>query len=63
MIKEKLSIEERMALGHLVELCKKVNLLVEDEGDSDWLITNGEPLDLESIEKEDWKLCLNALEY
>lgn len=23
MIKEKLSIEERMALGHLVELCKK----------------------------------------
>jgi len=63
MIKEKLSIEERMALGHLVELCKKVNLLVEDEGDSDWLITNGEPLDLESIEKEDWELCLNALEY
>lgn len=63
MIKEKLSIEERMALGHLVELCKRVNLLVEDEGDSDWLITNGEPLDLESIEKEDWELCLNALEY
>ena len=63
MIKEKLSIEERMALGHLVELCKKVNLLVEDEGDSDWLITNGEPLDLESIEKEDWELCINALEY
>lgn len=63
MIKEKLSIEERMALGHLVELCKRVNLLVEDDGDSDWLITNGEPLDLESIEKEDWELCLNALEY
>ena len=62
MIKEHLSIEERMALGYLVELCKKVNLLIEDEGDSDWLITNGEPLDLESYEKKDWDLCLKALE-
>ena len=51
-----------MALGYLVELCKRVHLLVEDDGDSDWLITNGEPLDLESIEKRDWELCLKALE-
>ena len=62
MIKEHLSFEERMALGYLVELCKRVHLLVEDDGDSDWLITNGEPLDLESIEKRDWELCLKALE-
>lgn len=62
MIKEHLSVEERLALGHLVELCKRVNLLVEDDGDSDWLITTGETLDLESIEKKDWELCLNALE-
>lgn len=62
MIKEHLSVEERLALGNLVELCKRVNLLVEDDGDSDWLITNGEPLNLESIEKKDWQLCLNALE-
>jgi hypothetical protein len=62
MIKEHLSIEERLALSHLVELCKRVNLLVEDEGNSDWLITNGEPLNLESIEKKDWDLCINALE-
>jgi len=62
MIKEHLSVEERLALGYLVELCKRVNLLVEDDGDSEWLITNGEPLDIESIEKSDWELCLNALE-
>ena len=62
MIKENLSIEERIALGYLVELCKRVNLLVEDDGDSEWLITNGKPLDLESIEKKDWELCLKALE-
>lgn len=62
MIKEHLSVEERLALGHLVELCKSVNLLVEDDGDPDWLITNGEPLNIESIEKKDWELCLNVLE-
>lgn len=61
MIKENLSIEERIALGNLVELCWRVNLLVEDDTDSDWLITNGEPLNLESIEKKDWDLCFNAL--
>lgn len=62
MIKEHLSVEERLALGYLVELCKSVNLLVESDCDSDWLITNGEPLDLESFEKKEWELCLNALE-
>ncbi len=62
MIKEHLSVEERLALGYLVELCKRVNLFVEDDGDSECLITNGEPLDLESIEKTVWELCLNALE-
>lgn len=62
MIKENLSIEERLALGCLVELCKSVNLLVEVEGDSDCLVTNGEPLNLESMDKKDWELCLKALE-
>lgn len=62
MIKENLSVEERLALGCLVKLCKSVNLFVEDEGDSDWLITNGEPLNLETIKKDDWDLCLKALE-
>ena len=62
MIKEHLSVDERLALGYLVDLCKRVNLLVEDEGDSDWLITNGEPLNLESFEKKDLELCLKAIE-
>lgn len=62
MIKENLSIKERFALGQLVKLCKHVNLLVEDEGDPDWLITNGNTLDLDVFEKEDWETCLKALE-
>lgn len=62
IIKEHLSFEERWAIGNLIELCKDVNLFVDDDEESDWLHTTGETLNLESIDKKDWELCLKALE-
>lgn len=62
MIKENLSMEERIALGNLVELCRDVALLVNNDYDETTLVTNFETLDFQVFDKKDWASCLKALE-
>lgn len=64
MIKERLSVDERIALSLLVELVRDANVLVQDNtfGSEDNMVTNGQPLDLHSFNKSDWELCLKALD-
>lgn len=59
MIKEQLSIDEKIALGRLVDLVKEIGLFVS-EGDESTLYTTGETLNLECFDKDDWELCLKA---
>ena len=66
MIKKNLSFEERWAISQLIELVRDANILVPDDSEfsSDGMLrTTGEVLDLYSIDKKDWELCLKAIEY
>lgn len=62
MIKKNLSVEERMALAELVEMCRDLHIFVDENEEDDCLCTTGEPLDLYCFFKKDWELCLNAME-
>ena len=65
MIKKNLSFEERWAISQLIELVRDANILVPDDSEfsSDGMLrTTGEVLDLYSIDKKDWELCLKAIE-
>lgn len=55
-------MEERIALGNLVELCRDVALLVNNDYDETTLVTNFETLDFQVFDKKDWASCLKALE-
>lgn len=63
MLRENLSIEERMAIESLIELVRDARVLIPDDniGSDDNMITTGETLDLYSFDKSDWNLCLNAI--
>lgn len=63
MLKENLSIDERIAIESLIELVRDARVLVQDNnfGSEDNMVTTGETLDLYSFDKSDWELCLNAI--
>lgn len=63
MLKENLSIDERIAIESLIELVRDARVLVQDNnfGSEDNMVTTGETLDLYSFNKSDWELCLNAI--
>ena len=63
MLKENLSIDERIAIECLIELVRDARVLVQDNnfGSEDNMVTTGETLDLYSFNKSDWELCLNAI--
>ena len=64
MIKENLSLEERIAIASLIELVRDANVLVPDDnyGSEDNMVTTGKTLDLYSFNKSDWELCLKTIE-
>ena len=63
MLKENLSIDERLAIELLIELVRDARVLIQDNnfGSEDNMVTTGETLDLYSFNKSDWELCLNAI--
>ena len=63
MLKENLSIDERLAIESLIELVRDARVLIQDNnfGSEDNMVTTGETLDLYSFNKSDWELCLNAI--
>jgi len=63
MLKENLSIDERIAIECLIELVRDARVLVQDNnfGSEDNMVTTGETLDLYSFNKSDWELCMNAI--
>lgn len=63
MLKENLSIDERIAIECLIELVRDARVLVQDNnfGSEDNMVTTGETLDLYSFNKSDWELCLNTI--
>ena len=58
--KERLSCDHEIALTNLIELVRDLGLFEQDE-DSECLHTTGKPLNLESFDKNDWLLCLDAI--
>lgn len=58
--KERLSCDHEIALTHLIELVRDLDLFELDE-DGENLHTTGNTLNLESFYKNDWLLCLDAI--
>ena len=58
--KEKLSCDHEIALTNLIELVRDIGLFELDDDGED-LHTTGKTLDLESFDKNDWLLCLDAI--
>lgn len=58
--KEKLSCDHEIALTNLIELVRNIGLFELDE-DGEHLHTTGKTLNLETFDKNDWLLCLDAI--
>ena len=58
--RNKLTCDHEIALTNLIELVRDVNLF-EEGGDDEFLYTTGKTLNLESFDKNDWLLCLDAI--
>lgn len=58
--KERLSCDHEIALTNLIELVRDLGLFeLDDDGEN--LHTTGKTLNLESFDKNDWLLCLDAI--
>ena len=58
--KTKLSCDHEIALTNLIELVRDLGLFELDE-DGEYLHTTGKTLNIESFDKNDWLLCLDAI--
>lgn len=58
--RERLSYDHEIALTNLIELVRDLGLFELDE-DGECLHTTGKSLNLESFDKNDWLLCLDAI--
>ncbi len=58
--KERLSCDHEIALTNLIELVRDLGLFELDD-DGEGLHTTGKTLNLESFDKNDWLLCLDAI--
>lgn len=62
MIKENLSVEERIALTMLMEIVRDANVFVQDNNyGCDNMVTTGRTLDLYSLNKSDYEICMKLL--
>lgn len=59
---EKLTFKEAWAIKDLIDICEQIGLFVENDYDETSLVTTGEYLDVNFIDKEDWELCLSVRE-
>ena len=58
--RERLSCDHEIALTNLIELVRDLGLFeLDDDGEN--LHTTGKTLNLESFDKNDWLLCLDAI--
>ena len=58
--RERLSCDHEIALTNLIELVRDLGLFeLDDDGEN--LHTTGLTLNLESFDKNDWLLCLDAI--
>ena len=58
--KNKLSCDHEIALTYLIELVRDIGLFELSE-DGECLHTTGKTLNLETFDKNDWLLCLDAI--
>ena len=58
--RNKLTCDHEIALTNLIELVRDIHLF-EEGGEDEFLHTTGRTLNLESFDKNDWLLCLDAI--